>query len=128
MHPMEGGRFCDSCQKKVSDFTKVPLTQLNELERSNSEEQCGRFKFYQLHAPFGDWRDKLVARYQQMQLETTFHPFFKYVKLTVLMLVILMSGCARRTAGQSAFDYEYMDHKKQESKKNTSQTQTSTKE
>lgn len=47
MTPLEKGRFCDSCQKQVFDFTKSSDTEI--LRKFNSEKNiCGRFLKTQL--------------------------------------------------------------------------------
>ncbi|MFC6095772.1 carboxypeptidase-like regulatory domain-containing protein [Flavobacterium qiangtangense] len=47
MTPLEKGRFCDSCQKQVFDFTKSSDTEI--LQKFNSEKNiCGRFLKTQL--------------------------------------------------------------------------------
>jgi hypothetical protein len=42
MTPMEKGRFCDACQKKVHDFTNSSNDQLIELYKQNNGQICGR--------------------------------------------------------------------------------------
>jgi hypothetical protein len=42
MTPMEKGRFCDACQKKVHDFTNSSNDQLIELYKLNNGQICGR--------------------------------------------------------------------------------------
>lgn len=47
MTPLKKGRFCDSCQKQVSDFTKSSDSEI--LRKFNSEKNsCGRFLKTQL--------------------------------------------------------------------------------
>ena len=49
MTPHEQGRFCDSCQKCVVDFTKYSDEQLlNFFTQKNAKNTCGRFREDQL--------------------------------------------------------------------------------
>jgi hypothetical protein len=48
MKPIEQGRFCNSCQKKVTDFTDWDEQQLKHFFRSNQGNLCGRFRSDQL--------------------------------------------------------------------------------
>lgn len=47
MKPVDKGRFCASCQKKVYDFTQAPDTAILEIIRK-SQDVCGRFRVSQL--------------------------------------------------------------------------------
>ncbi|OIQ18085.1 MAG: hypothetical protein BM557_07665 [Flavobacterium sp. MedPE-SWcel] len=47
MTPVERGRFCDSCQKKVHDFTNVSDKEIKTI-LSNDKSACGRFRHNQL--------------------------------------------------------------------------------
>ena len=50
MTPNEKGRFCDSCEKTIIDFSNYSKTEL--AKRINSgENMCGRFKPEQLNTP-----------------------------------------------------------------------------
>jgi len=56
MTPAEQGRFCDSCQKCVIDFTKYTDRELHDFFSKHSGERiCGRYNITQLnraiHAP-----------------------------------------------------------------------------
>ena len=42
MTPMEKGRFCDACQKKVHDFTSSGKNELIDAYHSNGGNLCGR--------------------------------------------------------------------------------------
>jgi len=48
MKPEEKGRFCDSCQKCVMDFTNYTDAQLAQFFKSNKGDVCGRFRGEQL--------------------------------------------------------------------------------
>lgn len=44
MTPLEKGRFCDACQKKVHDFTNSSKEELINLHKLNEGQLCGRVK------------------------------------------------------------------------------------
>ena len=47
MTPVEKGRFCNSCQKKVHDFTNVSDKEIKTI-LNNDKSACGRFRHNQL--------------------------------------------------------------------------------
>lgn len=47
MHGIEGGRFCDSCQKAVTDFSKLSNNEIITFLSSNNKV-CGKFDEVQL--------------------------------------------------------------------------------
>jgi hypothetical protein len=51
MNPNEQGRFCNSCQKSVVDFTTMTDTQVLNFFKLNKENTCGRFYDDQLNKP-----------------------------------------------------------------------------
>ncbi|BDD06536.1 energy transducer TonB [Aureibacter tunicatorum] len=46
------GRFCDSCEKLVYDFTDKTLEDLEQIKKENKGSVCGRFKKSQLNLSF----------------------------------------------------------------------------
>lgn len=48
MTPAAGGRFCDSCQKTVTDFTGLTDSEILALLSNTSQQYCGRFRQSQL--------------------------------------------------------------------------------
>ncbi|OIQ18084.1 MAG: hypothetical protein BM557_07660 [Flavobacterium sp. MedPE-SWcel] len=48
MTPVEKGRFCSSCQKKVHDFTNVSDKEIKSI-LNNDKSTCGRFRHDQLN-------------------------------------------------------------------------------
>jgi hypothetical protein len=49
MHPVEKGRFCDSCQKKVVDFSEMSDREIAQFfKKPSNESTCGRFMQDQL--------------------------------------------------------------------------------
>jgi hypothetical protein len=51
MQPAEQGRFCNSCQKKVIDFTGMDNNELYKTILKNDASICGRFDNTQLQQP-----------------------------------------------------------------------------
>ncbi|MGB5943094.1 MAG: carboxypeptidase-like regulatory domain-containing protein [Leeuwenhoekiella sp.] len=51
MTPMERGRYCDSCEKEVLDFTNFSQREI-ALRIKNGENICGRFRKDQLERPY----------------------------------------------------------------------------
>ena len=49
MTPVEKGRFCQSCQKTVTDFSTLSDSQLIELLKSKQATTCGRLTASQLN-------------------------------------------------------------------------------
>jgi len=48
MHANEGGKFCDSCQKNVIDFTTKSPSQIAQIISEAQGKTCGRFTSTQL--------------------------------------------------------------------------------
>lgn len=51
MAPAEQGRFCQSCNKQVIDFTKLSDTEIIQLLSQKTTGTCGRFTQGQLNTP-----------------------------------------------------------------------------
>ena len=49
MHPLPGGRFCDSCEKTIVDFTQMTDSELVRFYKNNNQKVCGRFRSDQLN-------------------------------------------------------------------------------
>lgn len=74
MSPLEKGRFCDSCQKQVFDFTKSSDTEI--LRKFNSEKNsCGRFLKTQLE------RDIIAQKKKKQFLDCWRFWNFEFFKL-----------------------------------------------
>lgn len=52
MTPSEQGRFCDSCQKNVVDFTEMTDNEILKFISDNQAGFCGQFRGSQLNRPF----------------------------------------------------------------------------
>lgn len=51
MIPQEKGRFCDSCQKTVVDFTRMSLPDIHQFMQQVEGSVCGRMSPNQLNKP-----------------------------------------------------------------------------
>ena len=108
MTPTKGGRFCSHCQKTVIDFTHIPVQQPDPIiQQGDTAEICGNFYAYQLHKPFGNWRDHVIAFSQRFEWGQS-----SYKQLTVLLLtmILLLTGCARRFRGKVGYDTHKRNH------------------
>lgn len=75
MHPVSGGRFCDSCTKNVVDFTGMNTEEIAAYFRNKPVNVCGRFVKDQL--------DTTYTRKPQLKL-----PFHKRVLQFMLSLFV----------------------------------------
>ena len=50
MHPVDKGRFCDSCKKNVHDLTQASLPELTQILRQHDFQLCGRIHESQLQS------------------------------------------------------------------------------
>jgi hypothetical protein len=122
MSPQEGGRYCGSCEKVVTDFSKMSNEEiLRQMHLSNEVGACGSFKAYQLEAPFNDKRNLLIRFYQRISTSgKTILP--KFISLGLVTALLFLSGCFRRTSGMYATPRRsmkkmYKNHMKQQDKK-----------
>jgi hypothetical protein len=103
MTPNGKGRFCGKCEKVVSDFSAMSNEEIiREINLSQTENSCGRFKAYQLQKPFGDKRDKLVGFYQRINAFPKKKNFIRTIQLGLVVILLFISGCFRRTSGMYA--------------------------
>ena len=117
MSPANGGRFCADCNKVVKEFSGVSVTKPQALIlASNEEEICGNFYSYQLEKPFGSWRDKIISFYQQVAFGLKANIISKKLALFILSVVLVVTGCARRTRGMIAVFDDHRYNKKENHK------------
>lgn len=48
MHPVEGGRLCGKCEKKIIDFTGMSWAEIMRVQRENGFAACGMYSPKQL--------------------------------------------------------------------------------
>jgi hypothetical protein len=59
MNSVHDGKFCNSCQHVVKDFTEMSNREIVEYLHSKNEKVCGRFSNEQLHMPSKKWTSAL---------------------------------------------------------------------
>jgi hypothetical protein len=100
MPQVGSGRFCCDCKRVVKDFSVLNLNEISIQIASDADaEMCGSFRAYQLDSPFGNWRDKIISHYQRIALRLKSGSLLKPVTVSLLFLVMLITGCARRLTG-----------------------------
>lgn len=108
MTPTKDGRFCSNCQKTVIDFTHIPVQQLDPIfQQDETTEPCGNFYAYQLHKPFGNWRDQVIAFSQKFMWSRS---SYKQITVLLMTLILVLTGCSRRLRGVIAKDSYNKNH------------------
>lgn len=87
MHPVDKGRFCDSCCKVVTDFSKMSELEILTFFKKKPENVCGRFTKTQLD-------QKYVAS------TTISIPAHKRL-IRYMMSLFLIGGVAKQVRSQS---------------------------
>jgi hypothetical protein len=99
MSPQEGGRYCSSCEKVITDFSKMSTEEIiRQMNPGKGEKSCGSFKAYQLQEPFNDKRNLLIRFYQRVSVSGK-TKFPRFISLGLVTLLLLLSGCHRRMSG-----------------------------
>lgn len=93
MAAADGGRYCDSCKKTVKDFA-------GDAQPVEEGHECGSFYATQLHRPFNDRRDVLIAHYQSLRDKRPGSVLFMLVTA-----VLFITGChhARLTGAYARY-------------------------
>lgn len=95
MSPYKNGRFCNSCNKTVIDFTKMnhPEIQKYFTENSGRERICGHFKLNQIESEESIKYDKLRTRFNRIKIKP-----IKKLALFSLSLVFTLTSCMGKAA------------------------------
>jgi len=48
MQPVEGGRMCGQCEKKITDFSKMRWSAIEAIQQQNNNTVCGMYHPKQL--------------------------------------------------------------------------------
>lgn len=90
MSPNKNGRFCNSCNKTVIDFTKMnnPEIQKYFSENSNNDRICGHFKFNQIETKESNKHYNLKNRISQIKIKP-----IKAVAMFFLSILFTLSSC-----------------------------------
>ena len=100
MSPKNGGRYCGSCEKVVTDFSRMSNEEIVSTMNSSNAGACGSFKAHQLEQPFNDKRNVLIGFYQRLTTSKTIFP--RFISLGLVTALLFLSGCHRRTVGRYA--------------------------
>ena len=87
MHPVDRGRFCDSCTKVVTDFSQMTETEIMSFFKNKPQNACGRFTKTQL--------DKTYASSPTFRI-----PAHKRL-IRYIMSVFLIGGAVKQVKSQS---------------------------
>lgn len=95
MPPNKNGRFCNSCNKTVIDFTKMdnPEIQKYFFENSSKERICGHFKFNQIETEESIKYDNLRNRFSRIKIKP-----IRKIALFSLSLVFTLTSCMGKPA------------------------------
>ncbi len=90
MSPNKNGRFCNSCDKTVIDFTKMNNPEISKYfsENSNNERICGHFKFNQIETEESIKYNNLKNRFSRIKIKP-----IKVVAMFSLSLLFTLSSC-----------------------------------
>jgi hypothetical protein len=102
MRPEEGGKYCDSCQKTVIDFTKQSDEEImNYFLQYQSQPTCGRFRTSQVAETASTPKLHKRLIYLQNRIESAIAgKWLKASCLFCLGLIMLLAGCRSRTTGE----------------------------
>lgn len=104
MTPNEQGRFCAECEKTVTDFREIPVSNIGDKVQWDQENACGNFYAHQLDRPFGNWKDKIISFYQQGKNRSENFGFTRPIALFLLTGLLIVTGCkSRQLAGAYAY-------------------------
>jgi len=101
MTSSNGGRFCQSCQKVVVDFTNMTEQEIKHyFQNSSTEHVCGRFKSVQLNE--GNRVERII-----WQLKTRIQTKVGFIPARVAFLSILTGLVAFTSSCMGAVQREY---------------------
>ena len=100
MIPNDMGRFCDSCDKTVVDFTSMTRDEIKVyFIENNKQKTCGHFKVEQTsHIP-PKHHQLLINLYNKAETNLTIH-FLKAPILLFIGMFMLMAGCKSEVTGE----------------------------
>ena len=101
MTPGKDGRFCNSCNKIVVDFTNKSLNEIQTHLTSSSLQVCGRYSMR--HTSAANKWESFLNRF-----EITLSKYrMQKVALFLITIVLFLSGCYRRRMGYMAYHDNY---------------------
>jgi len=100
MSPNEQGRFCESCNKTVVDFTKMENEEILSYLKERKEKTCGYFLPYQVEVKRPKHHQFLLNWYENTQngIKTS---VFRNVSLAFIAFCMTLVGCnSPKTTGE----------------------------
>ena len=90
MSPNKNGRFCNTCDKTVIDFTKMEKSEILKYfsENSNNERICGHFKINQIETRESIKYDNLRNRFSRIEIKP-----IKAIAMFSLSLFFTLTSC-----------------------------------
>jgi len=76
-----GERFCDSCQKSVTDFTQFSDRDLQDWFAKNESQSCGRFKPEQINRLINVKSNFSIGRFKPGLIATSLVAFLSFPKV-----------------------------------------------
>lgn len=102
MMPRDNGKYCDSCDKTVVDFTSMSHDQVKEYFLKNSGQKiCGHFKATQVTIERPKLHKQLIKLYEHLE-QTISINFLKIISLSLITLCMSIVGCQNTTDGEKA--------------------------
>jgi len=106
MTPASGGRFCDTCEKTVIDFSKMDAEEIAAYFKAHAYTGfCGNFALHQVETPKSKKEQLLGGWYRSAQHNIGFAPA-RWLTLLLLGSLLVLSGCRTRTGGVPRWSYE----------------------
>ncbi|TDL99546.1 MAG: hypothetical protein C4K58_06530 [Flavobacteriaceae bacterium] len=102
MNPNEKGRFCDSCQKTVVDFSTMSTVEIqNTISELGTQKTCGHFKTIDTDVQLGFVQKQLLLMHNWVDTKVK-QNFFRTVALFAIGSLLTLSGCDSTTEGEIA--------------------------
>lgn len=107
MSPNKKGRFCNSCNKTVVDFTKMENTEIQKyfIENSNHESICGYYKFNQVESEKNTRYTYLRNRFNRIKIKP-----IKILALFSLSLAFTFSSCIMGKRAEQISEEELIEN------------------
>lgn len=115
MIDFDRGKFCESCNKCVIDFTNLDSNTFQEVVK---EGHCGQFNIYQVSNPFNNWKDHIVRFAQKLERLKYSSKVLKKGALAISIGSLFLIGAySCRTVGVPAYGWESYEETPQKPKK-----------
>lgn len=107
MSPNKKGRFCNSCNKTVVDFTKMRNNEIQKffIENSNNESICGYYKFNQVESEKNTRYTYLRDRFNRIKVKP-----IKILALFSLSLAFMFSSCIMGKRAEQISEEELIEN------------------